>query len=215
MSLRGLPYPLIKVVNAGCKLQLSEPIAWAPELVVSSQLLSVEQDERRALCTVRVQTGPASSPKALQADLVTHVPLANTTTTRKRAPRERAAKLVPRAARELAYTRFARDFGLGYAKLTGDFNPIHWFAPYAKMMGFRSVILHGFASLSWAYETALRTVFSGDVTRVSEFEMRFTRPLPLPASAGLYHGEVRSLFLGDAPGGRAYAIGAYQPTPSE
>ena len=31
-------------------------------------------------------------------------------------------------AREVQRTRLRADAGLGFAKLTGDFNPIHWLA---------------------------------------------------------------------------------------
>ena len=41
---------------------------------------------------------------------------------------------------------------LDFAKLTGDFNPIHWVPAYARASGFRSCILHGFATMSYAME---------------------------------------------------------------
>ena len=55
---------------------------------------------------------------------------------------------VPLAVREIAFARLRSDACLYVAKMTGDFNPIHWIPGAAHASGFRSVILHGFSTLA-------------------------------------------------------------------
>ena len=41
-------------------------------------------------------------------------------------------------------------------------------------------------------------------------DVRFVRPLLLPARVGLYVGDGNRVWVGDAPGGGAYLEGTYQ-----
>jgi acyl dehydratase len=115
---------------------------------------------------------------------------------------------VPEAARELSRRRLVRAAGADFARLTGDFNPIHWLGSYAKAVGFRDVILHGFASFALTFEALVGRVFSGDACRLSRLDANFTRPLVLPAQVGVYISGDR-VYLGDALGGAAYLSGEF------
>jgi acyl dehydratase len=109
-------------------------------------------------------------------------------------------------ARELQYWRVGSDAGMAFAVLTGDFNPVHWMRPYARALGFKSKILHGFATLARALEGLNRALYAGAVDRIRTVDVRFTRPLCLPARVGLYlDGD--TFMVGDAPGGPAYLVG--------
>ncbi len=76
-------------------------------------------------------------------------------------------------------------------------------------MGFRNVILHGFGSMARAFESIASVRYAGDVTRLRMLEVRFTRPLVLPARPNLYlqDGE---FFVGDAIGAPSYAVGEFR-----
>ena len=106
-------------------------------------------------------------------------------------------------AREIGALRLGADAGLDFARLTGDLNPIHWLGPYARAMGHRRPILHGFATLARAWETLLRARFAGDVDGVRSMDARFSRPLPLPARVNVYLSGDR-LAVADAPGATPY-----------
>ena len=71
---------------------------------------------------------------------------------------------VPVDAREIAFFKLGPNAGLDFAKLTGDFNPVHWVPRWAKAFGFRNVILHGFGTMARAIEALNRGLFAGDVT---------------------------------------------------
>jgi acyl dehydratase len=151
-----------------------------------------------------VITGTDEVPEALIATLYAIVPLPRPHPQPEAGePRARLVVRVPDDARELARWRLGRDAGARFAMLTGDVNPVHWSARYARAAGFRSTILHGFATMARAIEGLNRARFAGDVTRLRTWDCRFTRPLLLPAQVGLYtQGD--AAWVADAAGGPAY-----------
>ena len=80
--------------------------------------------------------------------------------------------------------------------------------PAARAAGFKNVILHGFATLARAIEGMNRALFAGDPSRLATIDVRFTRPLVLPAKVGLYvRGD--EIFVGSAKGGPANLVGTF------
>jgi acyl dehydratase len=210
-TLRGLPYPMVKVVNAGCRLEMRAPLPAGEPLVVSARLESVDDDGRRALLHTRVVTGTASAPGVLVAHLFAYVPLGGgAPASSGEAPKGARVRVrVPDDARELAFWRIGAGAGRDFAALTGDVNPLHWLPPYARALGFRSTILHGFSTLARAMEGLHRRLFSGDVTALAAIDVRFTRPLLLPGRAGLYVTASDDVYVGDAPGGGTFLEGRF------
>jgi len=213
-TLRALPYPLLRVVNGGCRLQMNAPLPAGEPFEVRARLESVDDDGRRAVLRQRIVTGTAAQPEALQADLYAIVPIANRAQAESEgngrpARPSKEAPSVPARARELAYWSLGPDTGLAFAMLTGDFNPVHWLRPYARAFGFRSPILHGFATLARAVEGLQRGLFAGAVDALRVVDVRFTRPLCLPARVGLYV-DGHDLYVGDAVGAPAYLAGTFE-----
>jgi hypothetical protein len=216
-TLEAVPYPLLRVLNGGCRVRVSAALPAGEPLQVRARLQDIDDDGQRAVLHQRVSTGPRSAPDALEIDLYAIVPLRRAEGAAKsnsngganangKPVKERAR--VSTGAREVARIKLRRDAGLAYAKLSGDFNPIHWLGPYARASGFGSVILHGFGTLAFAWEGLNRGVFGGDVHAIDTFDAKFSRPLTLPHEVGLYvdRGQV---FVGDAPGGPAYLTGTF------
>jgi hypothetical protein len=105
-TLRGLDYPLLRVMNGGCRLQMKAPLPQGQPLLVRARLESVDEDGRRAVLRQRVITGTASVPEAVVADIVAIVPLPSSTNGPNGASRARKeAARVPAAGRELAFWR--------------------------------------------------------------------------------------------------------------
>jgi len=208
-ALTGLPYSLTRVVNAGCRIEARAPLPMGEDLLVRARIESVDEDGSRALITQRIETGTKSSPLALVAEMRTYVPLGQKGEKKeKQSPKARAS--VPAEALEVGFFRIGASAGLDFAKLTGDFNPIHWVAPYARAAGFKSCILHGFSTLARAIEALNRARLAGDPARLRVVNARFTRPLVLPARVGVYVGREGGLWVGDAPGGGAYLAGEFE-----
>jgi hypothetical protein len=226
-TLDGLPYPVLRVLNGGCRVRVSAPLPQGERYEVRARLQQIDDDGRRAVLHQHVSCGPRSAPDALEIDVYAIVPLGGSKeaaggkegngkgngktkgTPGVRAKAKAAARERPRvatAAREVARLKLGRDAGVQYAKLTGDFNPIHWLRPFARAAGFPSVILHGFGTLAFAWETLNRSVFAGDVRAIDMVDVKFARALVLPHEVGLYVAE-QQMFVGDAPGGPSYLTG--------
>lgn len=204
-TLEGLPYPLARVLNGGCRLEANAPLPADVPLRVRAQLVEIDDDGRRAVLKQRVTTGTDAAPDAVVATLFAIVPL-------KKDPAARGPKQVVRVpddARELARWKLGSDAGLAFAMLTGDVNPVHWIGPYARAAGFKSTILHGFATMARAIEGLVRARFAGDPSRLRVWDCKFTRPLLLPAQVGLYT-QGAEVWVADAPGGPAYLSAHYE-----
>lgn len=205
--LEGIQYPMAKVLNAGCKLTVRGPIPADEPLHLTCQLERIDDNGRRAVLHTRAITGTASSPDAIICEMQALVPLGGGEKKRgngggKDRPR------VPEDAKELQQWKLGPKAGLDFAKLTGDFNPVHWIPKYAKAFGFKSTILHGFSTMARTYEGVVRTRLSGKASAMQSLEVRFTKPLVLPARVGLYVDD-HGVFVGDAQGGPAYLVGSY------
>jgi hypothetical protein len=207
-ALSNLAYPPARVMNAGCRIERRAPLAADEPLDVRVRVEAIDDNGHRAIVTQRVVTGTLSAPEAVVADITAFIPLEPKG---KNANGTRQPRVVPPGiAREIAFMRIGADAGLDFAKLTGDFNPVHWLAPYARASGFRRCILHGFSTLARAIEALNRARFSANPSRLSLIEARFTSPLLLPASVGVYVVNDGRLWVGDAPQGRVYLEGQFQ-----
>lgn len=209
-TLEGLPYPMLKVVNGGCRIERRGAIPVGKRLNVKAQLTKVDDDGRRALLTERVVTGTDDQPELLVAEIHAYVPLAKGSKSADSTPAAKKEKpTVPADAKELSRIKLRGDSGLSFAKLTGDFNPIHWIAPYAKASGFRHVILHGFGTFAFAAESLVANLLAGDPNRLVNMEARFTKPLVLPAEVGVFVCD-SEIYVGTAPSGPAYMTGTFE-----
>jgi len=211
-ALEGLPYDLKKVVNAGFRYQVNAPLPDNEPLQLSSRLTSVDDDGRRALLELTLTTGTASAPAALVSTLVVFVPTGKKDGDRRKAGPRKQKPVVPEGAREIGGRKVGRWSGLVFAQLTGDVNPLHWLAPYARVSGFKGVILHGFCTAAIAAEALNSGLFAGDVNRITGMEARFTRPLLLPRRVRVFvHDtpEKRGVYVGENPGGPAYLTGSF------
>lgn len=196
-TLAGIPYPLARVVNAGCRLEVRAPLPAGETLRVRAQLAAVDDDGRRVRLTQRLITGTRKEPEAIVAELRAQIPLARRTPTK-------PAPEVPADAEVIARVSLDLWAGLDFALLTGDFNPIHWVPLWARAAGFRAPILHGFATLARAWEALSR---AGAAPRV--LDARFVKPLVLPAEVVVATRE-DTVWVGDRPGGVAYLEGRFQ-----
>lgn len=74
---------------------------------------------------------------------------------------------------------FERSAIWRYAKVSGDYNPIHWSRLLARAFGFKGAIAHGMYSVG----RALARIESQTARQVIAIDADFLRPIPLPARA--------------------------------
>jgi len=215
-TLEGIPYPVLRVLNGGCRLEVNAPLPQGVPLTVTACLDELDDNGRRAVMRQRIATSTPDNPEAVVGYLYVIVPLGGGNKGKGKGKGEGKGKKkkevqrVPVGATEIGYWRLGPDAGLTYAMLSGDFNPVHWIRPYARAFGFKSKILHGFATMARAMECVTRTLYAGDVAAIKLLDVQFLKPLVLPARVGCYVMDDGEVYVGDAPGGPAYLKGTFE-----
>lgn len=77
------------------------------------------------------------------------------------------------------------DIGRRYARVSGDYNPIHLWPLTARMLGFRRAISHGL----WTQARALALLQPDGMLPQAKLQTVFKRPLLLPAQATVWQTE--------------------------
>lgn len=75
-----------------------------------------------------------------------------------------------------------RDSLVRYAGASGDFNPIHYRDDVAASVGLPGVLAHGMLTMGVAVQPLLSWL--GSSGWVADYQVRFTRPVPVDAEAG-------------------------------
>ncbi len=76
----------------------------------------------------------------------------------------------------------SRDSLVRYAGASGDFNPIHYRDDVAQSVGLPGVLAHGMLTMGLAVQPVVEWI--GDPGRVVDYQVRFTRPVPVDANSG-------------------------------
>ena len=75
-----------------------------------------------------------------------------------------------------------RDSLVRYAGASGDFNPIHYRDDVAESVGLPGVLAHGMLTMGLAIQPVVD--WAGDPARVVDYQVRFTRPVPVDPDLG-------------------------------
>ena len=76
----------------------------------------------------------------------------------------------------------SRDSLVRYAGASGDFNAIHYRDDMAKSVGLPGVLAHGMLTMGFAVQPVIDWI--GDPGRILDYQVRFTRPVPVDAADG-------------------------------
>ncbi len=214
-TLVGIPWDLRKVLNGGCVIDEVEPLPAHAPLRLKAWLDHVDDDGRRVVLRQRLTTTTDAGGR-VECTMFAIVPLARDKGGKGAKAKERPS--VPVDARPIASVRFTPAHARDFAVLTGDVNPVHWLVPAAKASGFRSTILHGFATLGRGIESVIRHRLAGDAAAFRGVDVKFVRPVVLPARVTYFvtspveggDDGAMGLFAGSAPGGPAYLTGTFR-----
>lgn len=79
--------------------------------------------------------------------------------------------------------RFSNDIGRKYARISGDYNPIHLHRLSARIFGFKKAIAHGMFSKAWVLSTLAKkhSFYKGEF----EVDTLFKQPISLPSETEL------------------------------
>jgi hypothetical protein len=204
-TLLGMPYDMKKVLNGGASYTVNRPIPINEALEVTARLNSVEETDSKVLFEQSLVTGTKSAPDALTCTVWAIIPKKGG----KKGKSERP--VVPEDAREVGCLRLGANIGLDFAMLTGDFNPIHWIAWYARMAGFKNTINHGFSTMARTIEAINRTLWGGQPFQMKSFSCRFLSPLVLPATAFVFVDSHNRVYTAPARNATPYLMGEFTP----
>lgn len=76
----------------------------------------------------------------------------------------------------------SRETLVRYAGASGDFNPIHYRDDVAALVGLPGVLAHGMLTMGLAVQPVVNWV--GDPGRISDYQVRFTRPIVVDPATG-------------------------------
>lgn len=71
----------------------------------------------------------------------------------------------------------APDQTYRYAEASGDVNPIHLDANFARMAGLPGIIVHGLCTMAFCSKAVIETVCASDPRRLLRLRVRFVRPV--------------------------------------
>ena len=94
-----------------------------------------------------------------------------------------------------------RDSLVRYAGASGDFNPIHYRDDVAHSVGLPGVLAHGMLTMGLAIQPVVD--WAGDPARVLDYQVRFTRPVPVDPDLGAVVTVVAKVGVLDADAGVA------------
>ena len=110
---------------------------------------------------------------------------------------------------ELARWKAPADIGRQYARVSGDYNPIHLSALTAKLFGFPQAIAHGL----WNTARTLAALHEHLPAANVEIDVEFKKPVRLPSEVVLLSsaaGSSGELQL-NGPGDIQHMLGKWQP----
>ena len=93
-----------------------------------------------------------------------------------------------------------RDSLVRYAGASGDFNPIHYRDDVAQSVGLPGVLAHGMLTMGLAVQPVVDWL--GDSGLVADYQVRFTRPVPVDAAEGAVLTVVAKVGVVDDAGAR-------------
>jgi acyl dehydratase len=95
---------------------------------------------------------------------------------------------------------FTRDSLVRYAGASGDFNPIHYRDDVATSVGLPGVLAHGMLTMGTAVQPVVDWL--GDRGWVSDYQVRFTRPVVVDPANGVDLTIVAKVGVLDGAGAR-------------
>ena len=181
------PLPLGAMVHAATEMVWARPIRAGEPVRCRVELERVEQTRRGLRLTVLSRSWLGAGQLCCQGT--------STFVLHPRAPRDADARAPepPRAEvappdggwTELARWPLSAGAGRRYARVSGDYNPIHLWPWTARPFGFHAPILHGYATAARVTHALIEQRLGGDPAALRRMRIAFRAPLPLPSTAVL------------------------------
>ncbi|AWM90090.1 acyl dehydratase [Pseudomonas sp. 31-12] len=203
LTAKDFPFPLLGLIHLSNRIRVLRPMGGVHRVRVSVQVQNLQPHAKGAtfdlVTSLDDQLGPLWEAESqmlcrgvkLEGEPVEEV-LASTT-----------------ALTEVTRWEAPTDIGRQYAKVSGDYNPIHLSAASAKLFGFPTAIAHGL----WNKARTLAALSEHLPTANVEIAVQFRKPVRLPsevtllASAAGASGDFQLVGAGDLE----HMVGHWRP----
>lgn len=193
LTTREFPFPLLGLIHLSNRIRVLRPMGGVSRVRVSVQVQNLQPHAKGAtfdlVTTLDDQLGTlweAESQMLCRGVKLEGEPVEEV--------------LTPTLAlSEVARWKAPADIGRQYAKVSGDYNPIHLSAASAKLFGFPTAIAHGL----WNKARTLAALADHLPTANIEIAVQFRKPVRLPsevtllASAPASSGDLQLVGAGD------------------
>ncbi|QBF25014.1 acyl dehydratase [Pseudomonas tructae] len=203
LTAADFPFPLLGMVHLHNRIRVLRPLGGISRLRFSVHVDNLQPHEKGATCDLvtEAEDGLGLLWSETSRMLCRGLKLAG----------EPPATEAPEALPLSELTRWYADSDIGrrYAKVCGDYNPIHLSAASARLFGFPTAIAHGM----WSKAMALAAMRSHLPVSGYEIEVSFLKPVRLPsevilnASPAAAEGQLQL----DGHGELVHMRGAWRP----
>lgn len=174
MNDKSFPIALMGLVHLGNELRIIEKIDTSKPLKLETSVLVPAKEEGSLFPVLHVKYFQGNK---LVATCESNYIAKRKRKTEKKAETEEMAE--PVEARKVIHTEdltFPKDIAWKYARISGDYNPIHLSSFFAKNFGFKSSIAHGWCSASRVYAIVEKI----KQKELNYIKVTFKTPIPLP-----------------------------------
>lgn len=203
LTAKEFPFPLLGLIHLSNRIRVLRPMGGVGRVRVSVQVQNLQPHAKGAtfdvVTTLDDQLGPlweAESQMLCRGVKLEGVPVEDV--------------LTPSLTMtQVAQWKAPADIGRQYAKVSGDYNPIHLSAVSAKLFGFPTAIAHGL----WNKARTLAALADHLPTANVEIAVQFRKPVRLPSEVTLLaspagsNGDFQLLGTGDLE----HMVGHWRP----
>lgn len=203
LTAKDFPFPLLGLIHLRNRIRVLRPMGGISRAQVSVRVHNLQPHPKGAtfdlLTTLDDQLGPLWEAESQM--LCRGVKLDGEAVEQHWEPSQ--------ALTEVAHWKAPADIGRQYAKVSGDYNPIHLSAASAKLFGFPTAIAHGL----WNKARTLAALADHLPKGNFEVTVHFRKPVRLPsevtllASEAWSSGQLRLVGAGDLE----HMVGSWQP----
>jgi acyl dehydratase len=203
LTAKAFPFPLLGLIHLSNRIRIHRPLGGVNELSIAVHARNLQPHAKGATFEVvtTVEDALGLLWEAESRMLCRGVKLEG----------EACDEIPPTPAQlsELTRWKAPADIGRRYARVSGDYNPIHLSAPTAKVFGFPQAIAHGL----WNKARTLAALGEHLPAANVEIEVVFKKPVRLPSDVTLHSsgaGSSGELLL-KGSGDIEHMVGKWQP----
>ena len=203
LTAKDFPFPLLGLIHLRNRIRVLRPMGGISRAQVSVRVHNLQPHPKGAtfdlLTTLDDQLGPLWEAESQM--LCRGVKLDGEAVDQHWEPSQ--------ALTEVSHWKAPADIGRRYAKVSGDYNPIHLSAASAKLFGFPTAIAHGL----WNKARTLAALADHLPKANFEVTVHFRKPVRLPSEVTLLaseagsSGQLRLVGAGDLE----HMVGSWQP----